>query len=173
MVWIANEICPEYLPSLHKRSGVRLVACEDARELAIGAGPSVIITNPPFVYSEDILIRCLTSAPDAITIFLQRIGWAGGPRAEVVRHLRPSVYQLPQRPSFKDVVTIDEKTGKQKKSSQDSTEYAWFVFDGLGRYEMLGDTPDEVRRAEKAERRAAKAAEQRAISEWKMSGCEP
>lgn len=156
--WIANELNPKYTEALRWLPGVRMVTCEDAQGLVVGPGARVVITNPPFVVAGEILIRMLTGAPKALVVFLQRIGWGGGPRAELFRHLRPSLYQLPQRPSFKDVVTLDPKTGKARTSSQDSTEYAWWAFDGLGRFEILGDTPDEVRAAEKAERRAAERA---------------
>lgn len=156
--WIANELNPKYLPALRALPRVELVTCEDAQELIVGPGCAVGISNPAFAPSAEILVRMLTGAPGALPVFLQRIGWCGGPRAELFRHLKPSLYPLPQRPSFKDVVSIDPKTGKARKSSQDSTEYGWWVFDGLGRFEVLGDTPDEVRAAEKAERRAAEKA---------------
>lgn len=161
--WIANELNPKYLPALHALTIIELVTNEDACELNVGPGLAVGISNPAFLPSAEILIRLLTGAPGALPILLQRIGWGGGPRAELFRHLKPSVYQLPQRPSFKDVVSVDPKTGKLKKSSQDSTEYAWWVFDGKGDFAILDDTPDEVRAAEKAERRAA---EQRAGLVW-------
>lgn len=164
--WLANELNAKYLPALRALQAlsiVELVTNEDATELNVGPGLAVGISNPAFVPSAEILIRLLTGAPGALPILLQRIGWGGGPRAELFRHLKPSLYQLPQRPSFKDVVSIDPKTGKERKSSQDSTEYAWWVFDGKGIFEILDDTPDEVRAAEKAERRAA---EQRAGLVW-------
>ena len=174
--WIANELNPKYVPELEvlKAKGypIELITTEPAQDLVVGPGVSVAISNPAFTPSADILIKLLVGAPGALPVLLQRIGWGGGPRSELFRHLKPSVYQIPQRPSFKDIVSVNPKTGKKQTSSQDSTEYAWWVFDGLGKFEILDDTPDEVIKAEKAERRAAEAAMQRALAEWKMSGCE-
>ncbi len=156
--WLANELNPSYEPSLRALPMVDLVTTEDACDLDVGLGCAVALSNPAFTPSADILIRLLASAPGALVIFLQRIGWGGGPRAELFREIRPSFYQLAQRPSFKDVVSINPKTGKLRKSSQDSTEYGWWVFDNRAKFEILDDTPNEVLRAEKAARRAAEKA---------------
>ncbi len=157
--WLCNEISRDYGTALQSACAfdgipIDLITHEDAQDLVVGPGAAVIITNPPFNVSAEILVQMLVSAPGALVVFLQRIGWGGGPRAELFRDLKPSMYQLPERPSFKDVVTVDPETGKRRTSSQDSTEYCWFVFDGLGCYAMLASTPDEVRAKEKAERRA-------------------
>jgi len=142
--WIANELNELYLPALRSIPNVAVAASEDARTLDIGEGPSVIITNPPFVYAQDILLQCL-KVKSATAVFLERLNWCCGPRRDLFRELKPSTYVLPDRPSF----TPDGKT--------DSIEYAFFVFDGLGKFKILNDTPKEVRTAEKNEKKALAA----------------
>lgn len=140
VIWLANEINPGCESSLLAIPNMHAVAVSDARQLTLAcAPPAVIITNPPFMYAEEILERCLSIK--SLTIFLKRIDWCTGPRAEIYRQLSPSLYALPNRPSFTD----DGKT--------DSSDYAWHVFDGLGKFKVLKNTPAEVRRAEKEERR--------------------
>lgn len=142
--WIANEINSSYLPALQSIANMQVVASEDARTLDIGNGPTVIITNPPFVHALEILQQCL-KVKSATSIFLERLNWCAGPRRELFRALSPSTYVLPDRPSFTD-------NGKT-----DSIEYAWFVFDGRGQFRVLNDTPKEVRTAEKLERRGRRS----------------
>jgi hypothetical protein len=122
----------------------------DARDLR-PSGPLVNLTNPPFGPSLEILMALLRDEW-SLTIFLQRLNWAAGPRRDLFRAAKPSVYVLPDRPSFIDM--YDEKKPDVLKAQTDSIEYAWFVFDGLARFELLGDTPDVVRRAEIEEGRA-------------------
>lgn len=153
VVWHANELNQEYEEALRAR-GCAVVTIGDVRTYTPPRDAKVIITNPPFCIAEDVLYRCML-VPGALVVLLQRLNWCAGPRSELFRQYNPSVYVLPQRPSFRDVVTIDEKTGKKRTSSTDSIEYAWFVFDGQGRFEVLDDTPEEVRAAEKKERRDA------------------
>lgn len=151
--WLANELNEDYGEVLSAIPSVLGVTHHDARQLDLPATVSVAITNPPFDGSEDVLVSLL--APGSLLpILLQRLNWCGGPRAELFRQLRPSVFPLPNRPSFRETTRID-KNGKTVKSSTDSIEYAWFVFDGRGRFQVLGDTPADVRAAEKAERRLA------------------
>jgi hypothetical protein len=151
ITWAANELDETYLTGLRALPNVAMVTNFDARYLQVGAGFSVVISNPPFGCSQEILERCLM-IPGALTIFLQRLNWCAGPRRELFRKIKPSVYVLPDRPSFRENVKIDAN-GKERKTSTDSIEYSWFVFDGLGRFEVLGDTHEDVRRAEKEERR--------------------
>ncbi len=149
--WFANELNPRYLPALRNHDRILLASDYDARDLPIPPTVSAIITNPPFALSLPILKAMLERAPQAVTIFLQRLNWAAGPRRELFRKLTPSIFVLPDRPSFVD--TINKKTGKLKAST-DSIEYAWFVFDQRGLVRVLEDTPAKVRRAEIDERRA-------------------
>lgn len=137
--WIVNEIDPKYEAELKLYAGDSNVRIGDARDFPIRNGLSVIITNPPFSIAQEILERCLM-VESALTIFLQRLNWCAGPRAELFRKLKPSVFVLPNRPSF---------NGK----GTDSIEYAWFVFDGKGTFQMLAETPLEIRREEKLLRR--------------------
>lgn len=152
--WMTNELNESYGEVLSAIPSVLGVTHHDARELDLPATVSVAITNPPFDGSEDVLVSLL--APGSLLpILLQRLNWCGGPRAELFRQLRPSVFPLPNRPSFRETTRLNPKTGKLTKSSTDSIEYAWFVFDGRGRFQVLNDTPADVRAAEKAERRLA------------------
>lgn len=105
----------------------------NALDYKINDNAKVIITNPPFNFAEDIVHHCIASS-FAVSIFLQRLNWCAGPRAGLFRDQNPSVYVLPNRPSFTD----DGKT--------DSIEYGWFVFDHKGNFKVLNDTPLEERR---------------------------
>lgn len=150
--WNANELNQEYESALVHLPNVVVVRIGDVMTFDIDHGAKVIITNPPFCIAEDVLYRCML-IPGATVVLLQRLNWCAGPRSEIFRQYNPSVYVLPQRPSFRDVRTQDPKTGKWRTSSTDSIEYAWFVFNWKGQFKVLNDTSDEVRRAEKKERR--------------------
>lgn len=156
--WFANEIDEAHVSALHDLEGsVGDFRIGDARDICFvkNTFPKVIITNPPFNVAEKILRHML--ALGGIVVFLQRLNWCGGPRAELFEQLEPSVYVLPDRPSFKETtkIKVDKKTGKPRKvtTGQDSIEYAWWVFDGKGQFRMLANTPNEVRHAEKMARR--------------------
>jgi len=106
----------------------------------------VIITNPPFALAQEFVEHALQATywhkkpkwPEmgerdhAVIVMLLRLNFlGGGKRGELLRQDTPSVYVLPNRPSF----TPDGKT--------DSCDYAWFVW-GLGdgaRLTILNDTP--------------------------------
>ena len=148
VTWAANELDEAYLPELRALPNVAMVTNLDARSLDVGAGFSVVVTNPPFACSEQILERCL-SIPGALVIFLQRLNWCAGPRRSLFRKLKPSVYVIPDRPSFRETVKIDKTTGKQKKTSTDSIEYSFFVFDGKAEFHILGDTSLEERKRDR------------------------
>ncbi len=95
------------------------------------------ITNPPFSLALDMAKAALKVAP--VVIQLSRIGWLGSnERADWLRENTPSVYLLPDRPSF---------VGKGRT---DSDYYAWIVWglDDEPRFEVLGSTPLAVRKAE-------------------------
>lgn len=151
VIWHANEIDSTYLPTLIEMPQVSIVTDADARLLSVGKDVRVIKTNPPFGPSLEIL-EAMLLAPWALTIFLQRLNWAAGPRRELFRSLKPSVYVLPDRPSFVDI--YEPETPDVLKPGTDSIEYAWFSMDGRGDFRVLGDTPDTVRRAEVEEGRA-------------------
>lgn len=148
--WFANEINPAYEQALraHERMGVTWAL--DARRLTVLEDVVVKITNPPFGVALEILEAMLRQ--HGLTVFLQRLNWAAGPRRTLFRTLKPSVYVLPDRPSFID--SYEEHAPEVLKPGTDSIEYAWFVFDGRGDFRVLGDTPDYVRSAEILEGRA-------------------
>jgi len=89
-----------------------------------------VITNPPFSRAMDFVRRSLEHAP--IVIMLLRMGWLGSDeRAAWLRERTPSVYMLPDRPSF----TADGAT--------DSDYYAWMAWglDPEPRFVILDSTP--------------------------------
>jgi hypothetical protein len=142
--WHANELNAAYATALCSFDSVHTASHLDARQVTPSAPIFVIITNPPFSCALEILERMLDSG--ARVIFLQRLNWAAGPRRARFRRLFPSVYVLPDRPSFID--TYEAERPDVLKPGTDSIEYAWFCFDGRGQFRVLGDTPDTVRRAE-------------------------
>lgn len=152
VTWHANELNTAYGPVLSSLSAVIPggVTHEDALLIEPDYGFTVALTNPPFTPSLEILTNLLKFP--LLTVFLQRLNWAAGPRRDLFRAVRPSVYVLPDRPSFID--TYETETPHILKPGTDSIEYAWFVFDGRGEFRVLGDTPDTVRRAEIEEGRA-------------------
>jgi hypothetical protein len=148
--WHANEINPVYRQPLEALLGGQ-PAIGDALKAWVPPITKVIITNPPFGPSLELLLHFLQYR-HAVTVFLQRLNWAAGPRRHVFRTIEPSVYVLPDRPSFVD--TYEKHAPQALKAQTDSIEYAWFVFDGRGGFRVLGDTPDTLRRAEIEEGRA-------------------
>lgn len=160
VTWTASEIQEKYRESL--RAKTETLTMGDVRlVLARTGGPrnaTVIPSNPPFAIAEEILRMLLRYLPNAIPVFLQRAGWFESTRSDLFRELKPSVFALPERPSFRDSISIDPKTGKMKKSSSDSASYFWWCFDGKGRFDILDSTPDGVRAAEVKERREAERA---------------
>ena len=94
----------------------------------------VIPTNPPFALARAFADRAL--ALSKVVAFLLRLNWLRGTdkhNAWIRAHM-PSVYVLPQRPSFDGRGT-------------DATEYSWMVWglDQTPTIAMLDDTPDAVR----------------------------
>ena len=102
-----------------------------------------VITNPPYSLAEEFIRACSEAYPDAELAFLLRLGFlASARRLGLWRDVgTPSVYVLPNRPSF---------TGK----GTDSADYAWFVWtqppggpnaNGRGELAVLADTPASER----------------------------
>lgn len=151
VTWNANELDPRYGDTLRALPGVYTVSHDDARELFVPKSVRVIKTNPAFTSSLEIL-EALLRSPWALTIFLQRINWSVGPRADLFREIKPSIYMLPDRPSFADL--YDEETPDELRAQTDATEYCWYAFDGRGDFRILGDTPMSARKAEIEEGRA-------------------
>jgi len=136
--WYAWDIDGKYRDSLVWSIGTDRVQIGDALKLSIPPSTHTILTNPPFFISH-LLAEHFLASSKALVVFLQRLNWCAGPRAAMFRGQRPSVYVLPDRPSF----TPDGKT--------DSIEFAWFVFDGAGDFQVLESTPLEIRSAAKRE----------------------
>jgi hypothetical protein len=75
---------------------------------------NLIITNPPYSLSLEFAKRAIKEAD--LTILLLRLNWlASAKRSKWLQKNTPSIYVLPNRPSF---------TG----SRTDATDYAWFVW---------------------------------------------
>lgn len=131
--WCANELRSECEMDIREAAcAVEWVNIGDflsapaARLLPFAANVSVVITNPPFSLAEEFVRKSCEIAP--LVVMLLRVNfYASEGRAEWLRETEPSVYILPNRPSFKTSVRID-KNGKKRKSSSDSCEYAWFVW---------------------------------------------
>jgi hypothetical protein len=127
---------------LRKECAVPLSGVAHAIEITIGdlltrpvadlPKASVCISNYPFSVSKEILEHLLRGEYEYL-ITLQRVNWCAGPRAALFRELRPSLYVLPDRPSF---------TG----GPTDSIEYGWWVFDGKGKLSILNNTSLEERK---------------------------
>jgi hypothetical protein len=127
--WCAHELRGECAPTLASIKHVEHVEIGDllTRPVATLPKASVCISNPPFSIAQPILEHLLHGDFEHL-IFLQRVNWCAGPRAALFRELRPSLYVLPDRPSF---------TG----GSTDSTEYGFWHFDGEGKLRILNNTP--------------------------------
>lgn len=95
---------------------------------------NVVIGNPPYSMAEDFARRCVGLAP--VVALLLRLNWlASAKRAAWMREHTPSVYVLPNRPSF---------TGR----GTDATDYAWCVWrKGVApEVRILATTPASERR---------------------------
>ena len=97
-----------------------------------------MIGNPPYSLAMEFIDRAMKVYPSASVAFLLRLNFAASAgRARFMRESRPSVYVLPNRPSF----TASGKT--------DSIEYAWFVWDknqlNQGGFQVLDVTPAAYR----------------------------
>jgi len=127
--WCAHELREECTNVLHETDYVAQVRIGDilTRPVADLPQASVCITNPPFSIAQPILEHLLKGDFEHL-IFLQRVNWCAGPRAALFREIQPSLYVLPDRPSF---------TG----GSTDSIEYGWWVFDAEGKLSILNNTP--------------------------------
>jgi hypothetical protein len=96
----------------------------------------VAFTNPPYSTAYATLEVLLCSAHWVVALL--RLNFiASEERAPLMRAARPSVYVLPNRPSFDGDGT-------------DATDYAWFVFgpEKVGTVEVLDSTSLSVRRME-------------------------
>lgn len=97
----------------------------------------ICISNPPYALAFEFAQKCVAIADT--TVLLLRLNWlASAKRAEWMRRHTPSIYVLPNRPSF---------TGK----GTDATDYCWAVWRTDGstpEVGILATTPAEERRAQ-------------------------
>lgn len=167
--WTAVELRAECAPLLTRilppfsdiRAGVDFLKA-DWRHF------DVVLTNPPYFLAREFVDKCVSVADHVV--MLLRINFLGSEDRQSWWRSRkmPDVWVLPNRPSFAVMVTCKENpehkrfvsvaeaeglkacpecNAKVKKTSSDSTEYAWFHwYEGsLGRVRVLDVTPEEER----------------------------
>lgn len=98
----------------------------------------LVIGNPPFRHAVGFVLKALQCAP--LVVMLLRLNFlASAERSELMRERAPSVYVLPDRPSFIG------------GGDTDSAEYAWFLWrrapSAIGTLRVLATTPPSERRA--------------------------
>ncbi len=136
--WTAVEVRRECEPTIDARRAMRLYTWHAADYLALPPPAErfeVAITNPPYSLAQPFIDKMLAEA--WVVVALLRLNYlASERRAAFMREHRPSVYVLPNRPSF----SPDGHT--------DACEYAWFVFgtEPRGEVRVLAPTPAAERR---------------------------
>lgn len=140
VIWHAVEYREECIPALDA-----VPTCQVAVQGTFQAVPpdprySVVMGNVPYKSSLAFVQHAMRFAP--LVVMLLRLNWlASDKRVKWMRAHTPSVFVLPDRPSF---------TGE----GGDATDYAWMVW-GLpppATVTILGSTPLEERRMESLER---------------------
>jgi len=149
--WFTNDIRSEVAADVH--GDFLAPAFPHARAW------EVLLTNPPFSLALDFAAKGIDVA--GVVVLLLRLNWLRGTdehNAWLRAHM-PSVYVLPQRPSFDGRGT-------------DATEYAWMVWglDQAPTIAMLDDTPDEVRASHNLEMRRREKAIGDLFAEKKIGG---
>lgn len=99
---------------------------------------SAVITNPPYSLAEQFIKHCNYLYPNAEIVMLLRLAFLASAKRKPLWDLVgvPDVFVLPNRPSFTNGGT-------------DSTDYAWFVFNGVnkeGVLKILPTTPASERK---------------------------
>lgn len=99
----------------------------------------LIVTNPPFSISIPFLEKSLQEAKTVC--YLQRINWLGSDKRKDFwnTHTPDKLFVLSKRPAFiKEYLKLlspeeaaEYLESKKSKSSTDSSEYAWFIWDKL------------------------------------------
>ena len=126
--WDVREVAPI---GSHVRGSFLDHLCCDCRV-------SAVVTNPPYSLAEEFIRKARGLFPSADLAFLLRLNFLGSTkRLALWRDVgMPSVYVLPNRPSF---------TG----GGTDSVEYAWFVWrngcESIAR--VLAETPASERKS--------------------------
>jgi len=149
--WSAVEMRPECAAGLRSFTGradavlTADVLSAEADRWMLAQRPHTIITNPPFIISDEVTRRLLrvAEASNASLAILHRLNFLGTDSRSWLNEAAPDVYILPNRPAF-----VDGRT--------DSCEYAWFVWP-RGQYarrrgyvQRLASTPIEERRGSPA-----------------------
>jgi len=152
--WTLIEIRPEALPALRAIAPERAFTTDFlAPELELEDGEfDASCTNPPFETAAS-FIRKVQGKVDH-SFWLLRLSFleSAERRAFFDEVGAPDVFVLPDRPCFKRVWAQD-KRGKWKMTTSDSSAYGWFDFPRerrtFGRLKVLATTPDDVRAAAK------------------------
>lgn len=140
--WLAIE-CRATARGKLEQTGAEVVIGDflDAAPPSGNRDVAAVISNPPFHSAEEFIRQAARLYPNAERAFLVRLGFlASEGRCALWKDLgTPSVYVLPNRPSF----TPDGKT--------DSADYCWIVFNqqkyaDWPTFRVLASTPRELRR---------------------------
>lgn len=147
----------------------RFIQCDSLapeRDWPSAATADVCIMNPPFSIAEDFVKRALDSSIPVVAV-LERVAWITAAKNRGwLRERVPSLYVLPQRPSYAHccyygpgkadfvLTPFDEPSPEgtlRRRASADMAEYAWFVWgpnrSAGGSVLILPDTPIEERKA--------------------------
>jgi len=114
--------------------GSNPMICGDGISVMSEGRWDVCFSNPPYSRALDFASSAVSSC--SMTILLLRLNWlASSKRCSWLRANTPSVYVIPNRPSF----TSDGRT--------DATDYAWFVWseDRTPTVTILPETPKHRR----------------------------
>lgn len=105
----------------------------------LGPGPGkgkqlLIVSNPPFLLADGFVMRAvdeINSSAAATAIFLLRYNWLGPKKRASWLNANPPtrVLGLAPRPSFATNFRLDPVTGRKRKTTTDSCEYAWFYWE--------------------------------------------
>ena len=143
--WTAVEIREDCRPMLEALSDVRSMIADFLSDDGDERLFDVAITNPPYVLAGEFLARCLKRTRHVA--FLLRVGFLESEsRNAFMATCPPDLYILPNRPQF-DLT----------RKGTDATTYAWHVWDAdelerpYGRVCILNTTPQEIRKAQRAE----------------------
>lgn len=136
VIWHAVEAREECIPILDAIPTINVAVLSGFQTIPADTSGryACVFGNPPYRSALQIVQHALNFAP--LVVMLLRLNWlASDKRVAWIRAHTPSVFVLPDRPSF-----VGE--------SGDATEYAWMAW-GLGvpTVSILGSTPLSERRA--------------------------
>lgn len=137
--WLAVEVRDEERPTLEDCASEVIV--DDFLTFDLEGRrdePAAVVGNPPYALAQEFIERALDLYPGAWHAYLLRLPFAASAeRAPFMRRHPPSVYVLPDRPSF-------------RSNGSDNTDYAWFLWrpfarDTYGKFLVLATTPQSER----------------------------